>query len=97
MIEYTVSHGAAADSLTAVSLLQQCQEESFPLDVEQLKAGKPLAHNSHLKTLAPEIDSKTLLIKVGGHLRHSSHIEQDTIHPIILDAKHPITQLIIQS
>lgn len=104
LIEFTASHGAAADSLTAstykdaeVSLLQQCQQESFPLDSEQLKAGKPLAHNSRLKALAPELDSKTLLIKVGGRLRHSSHIEQETIHPIILDAKHPITQLIIQS
>lgn len=104
LIESTASHGAATSSLTPsayrdaeVTLLQQSQQESFPLDLEQLRAGKPLSHNSRLKALAPELDSETQLIRVGGRLRHSPYLERDTVHPIVLDPKHPITQLIIQS
>lgn len=104
LIESRASHGAAACSLTAsayrdaeVTLLQQSQQESFPLDLEQLRAGKILSHNSRLKALAPELDSETQLIRVGGRLRHSPYLEQDTVHPIVLDPKHPITQLIIKS
>lgn len=104
LIEFTASHRAAADSLTAnayqdaeVTLLQQSQQESFPLDREQSRAGKPLSHNSCLKALAPELDSETQLIRVGGFLRHSLLLGRDTAHPIVLDPKHPITQLIIQS
>lgn len=104
LIESTASHRVANGSLKAsayrdaeVTLLQQSQQDSFPLDLEQLRTGKPLAHNSRLKALAPELDSETQLIRVGGRLRHSLHLEQDAIHPIVLDPKHTITQLIIQS
>ncbi|KAI7805170.1 hypothetical protein IRJ41_000825 [Triplophysa rosa] len=79
------------------TLLQQCQQESFPVDLEHLKAGITLNHSSRLKALAPELDSETKLIRVGGRLRHSSHLEQGSKHPIVLDPKHPVTHLIIQA
>lgn len=104
LIEATAFHGAASANLTdndyrnaEVIVLQRCQEESFPLDLEQLKAGKPPAHNSRLKALAPELDSEIQLIRVGGRLRHSSYLDQDSMHPIVLHPKHPVTQLIIQA
>lgn len=36
------------------------------------------------------------LIRVGGQLRHTSALDEGEIHPIVLDPKHPTTQLIIQ-
>ncbi len=80
-----------------ISVLQQAQQECFPSDLEQLRAGKPLARNSRLKALAPELDGESKLIRVGGRLRHSTYLETDNMHPIILDPRHPITKLIIQS
>lgn len=77
--------------------MQQAQKESFPSDLEQLRNGKPLACNSRLRALAPELDGESQLIRVGGRLRHSPYLEPDNMHPIVLDPRHPITKLIIQS
>ncbi|KAK7889113.1 hypothetical protein WMY93_024673 [Mugilogobius chulae] len=96
-------HGAAAGSLTAddyqqaqLSLLQQVQLDSFPSDYAQLQSGKPVAKSSRLLKLAPEFDVNNQIIRVGGRLRHGDALEPDTVHPIVLDAKHPITFLLIQ-
>ncbi|KAK7912513.1 hypothetical protein WMY93_012724 [Mugilogobius chulae] len=59
-------------------------------------AGKPVAKSSRLLKLSPEFDINNQLIRVGGRLRHSDALEPDTVHPIVLDAKHPITFLLIQ-
>ncbi|KAK7891694.1 hypothetical protein WMY93_023657 [Mugilogobius chulae] len=48
-----------------------------------------------LLKLAPELDSAQL-IRVGGRLRHSPHLSPDTVHPVVLDYKHPLSQLIIK-
>ncbi|KAL0151955.1 hypothetical protein M9458_052762 [Cirrhinus mrigala] len=104
LIESMALQGAADGKPTAsdyrsaeISALQEAQQECFPSDLEQLRTGKPLAGNSRLRALAPELDGETKLIRVGGRLRCSPYLEPDNMHPIILDPRHPITKLIIQS
>lgn len=66
----------------------------FPF-IDALKKGKALPRQSRLLPLSPELDSELLLIRVGGRLRQSQDLDPDIIHKIILDSKHPTTQLII--
>ncbi|XP_076847529.1 uncharacterized protein LOC143493189 [Brachyhypopomus gauderio] len=98
-------HGAAdpndpltAESYAAAELeaLQQAQRESFLEEITQLKAGKPIAKSSRLLLLAPEFDEEIGLIRVGGRLRRNPDMTVDEVHPIVLDPRHALTQLIIQ-
>lgn len=96
-------HGTAEGGLTArdfkeaeLLLLQQIQRECFAADVAHLKAGKAVPTSSRLVTLAPELDDTTQLIRVGGRLRRSTLLDQDAMHPIVLDPQHWITKLIIK-
>ncbi|CAI5683933.1 unnamed protein product [Oreochromis niloticus] len=79
-----------------ILLLMKAQSESFPEEAKALRSGRPLPTNSRLNSLSPEYDKDTELIRVGGRLRRVEQLELDTIHPIILDPKHPLTKLIIQ-
>ncbi|XP_026105544.1 uncharacterized protein LOC113077350 [Carassius auratus] len=79
-----------------LTALRQIQAESFPDEILHLKSGKPLPSNSRLLCLAPELDIRTNLIRVGGRLRQISQLDEDTIHPIVLDPHHPLTKLIIK-
>ncbi|KAL7883614.1 hypothetical protein SRHO_G00012720 [Serrasalmus rhombeus] len=79
-----------------LAVLCQAQVDSFPGEVACLKAGKPVPTTSQLLTLAPEFDHSCHLIRAGGRLRHSSLLEQNEIHPIVLSPHHPITKLIIK-
>lgn len=78
-----------------LTALPQIQVESFPDEVLHLESGKPLPSNSRLLCLAPELDSNTHLIRVGGRLRQISPLEEDNIHPIMLNPQHPLTKLMI--
>ncbi|KAE8292497.1 hypothetical protein D5F01_LYC09867 [Larimichthys crocea] len=96
-------HGAAKEALKAedyrkaqVSLLQRVQLECFPMELAQLRSSKPVLRSSRLLTLAPEFDNNDELIRVGGRLHHSSQLDPEAIHPVVLDTQHPITQLIIK-
>ncbi|XP_026219876.1 uncharacterized protein LOC113164689 [Anabas testudineus] len=96
-------HGAANTPPTADnyreaenSLLQRVQQECFPDDYQRLMMGKSISSSSRIITLAPEFDNVAHLIRVGGRLRHTTAIEEETLPPIILDPKHKITQLLIQ-
>lgn len=98
-------HGAAADpggsptvenfKEAELSLLRAAQLECFPEEVDCLMTGKGIPSSSRLLTLAPEMDKSLQLIRVGGRLRRCSE-EVDTIHPMVLDPKHPVTRLLIQ-
>lgn len=77
-------------------LLQQAQQDCFPVELAHLRAGKQLPKGSRLLTLAPELDTTTQLIHVGGRLRHSNHLDPGTVYTIELDHQHPLTQLIIR-
>lgn len=94
----TATHIPTADDYKRAELavLRQSQTESFPEELSYLRAGKPLPKNSRLLCLAPEFDEDIELIRVGGRLRQTSQLEEDTIHPIVLDSRHPITKLIIR-
>ncbi|XP_041839808.1 uncharacterized protein LOC121638843 [Melanotaenia boesemani] len=78
-------------------LLQTCQADSFPEEVQALKVGKPVSPHSRLRMLVPEMDAGTGLMRVGGRLRHISHLSEEDIHPIILDNKQHVTHLLIKA
>lgn len=95
--ENSPSNATAEDYKEAeLTALRQIQAESFPDEVLHLKSGKPLPSNSRLLCLAPELDNSTDLIRVGGRLRQISPLEEDNIHPIVLNPHHPLTKLIIK-
>jgi len=50
--------------------------------------------NSQLAALAPFLD-KTGIIRVGGRLKHAN-LPYDQKHPIVLPAKHYITEIILR-
>ncbi|KAI3376264.1 hypothetical protein L3Q82_016772, partial [Scortum barcoo] len=76
--------------------LPEAQLESFPEEVKALISDRPLPTSSSLGSLSPEYNKDTGLIRVGGRLRRAEQLELDTIHPVVLDPKHPLTNLIIQ-
>ena len=98
-------HGAATPTDPAaedvrqaeLALLRTVQRDCFPEEFILLSTGKPVSASSRLLTLAPEFDSGVQLIRVGGRLRRCESLEEDTLHPIVLDPHHPITKLIIQN
>lgn len=47
-----------------ITLLKQCQAESFPVELKLLLASKPLPLNSKIRALAPHLDKVTGLIRV---------------------------------
>ncbi|KAK7939924.1 hypothetical protein WMY93_003250 [Mugilogobius chulae] len=73
-------HGAALDAPRTAESFRQAELSSL---------------DSRLLTLAPEYDSETQLIRVGGRLRRCDSLSSETLHPIVLDSHHPITKLII--
>lgn len=88
---------SAQDYVAAeISLFKQAQAMCFPVELDTLTCGKSLPPNSRLVSLAPEIDQSTGLIRVGGRLRRSELLRPDTVHPIVIDPKHPLSQLLIQ-
>ncbi len=98
-------HGAAGQSgeptanayqAAETCILQKVQNESFPEELQRLKSGKALQHNSRLLTLAPEYDTATNLIQVGGRLRRAETLDPALKHPIVLDSKHPAVKLLLQ-
>ncbi|XP_024865045.1 uncharacterized protein LOC119617585 [Kryptolebias marmoratus] len=92
------NHPLTADSYAAAELeaLQQAQKESLLEEITQLKDGKPISKSSRLLLLAPEFDEKTGLIRVGGRLRRNPDLTVEEVHPVVLDPRHALTQLIIQ-
>ena len=77
-------------------LLQRAQSECFPEECNALKADEAIPKSSKLLPLSPEYDSDTGLIRVGGRLRRVETLDYENIHPIVLNPRHPLTQLIIK-
>lgn len=87
----------AADFITAEKiLLAQAQMDSFPEEVKALTSNRPILPDSRIGSLSPEYDEGEGLIRVGGRLRHTEHLERDAMHPIVLDPRNHITKLLIQ-
>ncbi|XP_026101210.1 uncharacterized protein LOC113072449 isoform X1 [Carassius auratus] len=98
-------HGAAGESgeptantyqTAETFILQKVQSERFPEELQRLRSGKPLQHNSRLLSLTPEYDTSTNLIRVGGRLRHAETLDPALKHPIVLDSRHPAVKLLLQ-
>ena len=81
--------------LTATSTVPDSSQHQSWSDLVTA-AGQALTQSDKVSTCAPaELDPDVGLMRVGGRLR-SHDLDPDIIHPIILDPKHPITQLIIK-
>lgn len=88
--------GALEYQQAETSLLRQAQLDSFPTEYQALTTGKLIPLSSRLLTLSPELEKTTALIRVGGRLRRATNLSYSTLHPIVLDPKHPITRLLIK-
>ncbi|XP_018307367.1 uncharacterized protein [Mycetomoellerius zeteki] len=75
-------------------IIQWTQEEAFPKEIKNLRAGKIIDNRSTLINLKPLIDNVGLL-RVGGRL-NKVKISEEQKHPIILPAKHHITMLLLR-
>ena len=75
--------------------LQFIQQQSFPLELKQLKEGKNVKVNSPLLKFNPYYDGDDKLIKMGGRLQFSD-LTEDEKHPIILPNKSYIVKLIAE-
>ena len=90
-------HISPSRTKAETALISRAQSQSFPEEYQALKLGKEITPNSRLAPLSPEFDKALEIILVGGRLRESKDLEPDTIHPIVLDPKHPRTQLLIKN
>ena len=72
------------------------QKESFPEELDLLRAKLPLPKGSRLLPLRPFIDDSQSILRVGGRLSHSK-LCYSKMHPIILHAAHPVTKVIVET
>ena len=85
---------SADDYQEAESSTETSQQDSFPEEFNLLRNGKLVAATSRLLTLTPEYDETVKLIRVGGRLRGNDQLEPDSIHPVVMDQRHKVTQLL---
>ncbi|KAI8438475.1 hypothetical protein MSG28_010976 [Choristoneura fumiferana] len=76
------------------SLIKLAQQQLFHEEIQILHKNKQLNTKSHISSLTPFIDSQGIL-RVGGRL-DASHYSYDKKHPMLLLAKHTLTQLIMK-
>lgn len=88
----TVSELTAAENYW----LRVIQRESFPTELDQLRRGLPLPKNSRLLHFRPLWDKDLSVLRVGGRLSNSE-LSFSQSHPVILEGRHPVTKLLIQS
>ncbi len=90
------SMSAEASIQTEIALLHGEQTDSFPEEFKALQMQKPVLTSSRLRTLSPVYDQSLCMILVGGRLHKAEVLEEDEIHPIVLDPSHPVTKLLIK-
>ncbi|XP_064475786.1 uncharacterized protein LOC135389683 [Ornithodoros turicata] len=85
----------SAQELHSAELLwvRRTQLECFGADVVDLQAARPISRSSALLTLNPYLDANSLL-RVGGRLEFADE-EDSTRHPVLLPAKHRLTELLV--
>jgi hypothetical protein len=74
-------------------LVKKCQSQSFNKDIQNLSEGRPLHHRSRLLSLNPFVDPSGVL-RVGGRIGNSNY-HYNKKHPLLLDAKHHFTKLLM--
>jgi len=72
-------------------LVKQAQMERFQKEIKELKGGKEVSKQSHLKQLTPIMDELGVL-RVGGRLNRA---ELPSAHLTIPPKKHHITRLVV--
>lgn len=77
-----------------LAIVGMVQREVFADELKALSEGKSVARSSPLRWFTPAVDENGIL-RVGGRLSHSQETH-DTKHPMVLPAKHPLTQLIFE-
>lgn len=75
----------------------RAQQDCFSADLQQLRASKPLSSSSCLLTLSSVLDDAAQLIRVCGHLRRTPFLDTETIHPVVIEPTHKVTQLVTQA
>lgn len=91
-----VSQALSAEELqrACTLLIKLSQFETFYKEIETLSKGHQLHNKSKLLPLNPFVDSEQVL-RVGGRLGNSK-FDYNKKHPILLDAKHSFTKLLIK-
>jgi len=74
--------------------IRKTRELSYPDELRDLQAGRPVRKNSKLLSLHPFVD-KDGLIRVGGRLQ-AALIDYDQKHQVILTPKCHLSELIVQ-
>ncbi|GBN29577.1 hypothetical protein AVEN_119816-1 [Araneus ventricosus] len=77
-----------------IYILREVQVRTFGNEIHSIKQCGNVTPNSKLKSLSPFLDSQGIL-RVGGRLRNSI-LPYNSKHPILLPAKHKVTDMIIQ-
>ena len=86
--------GAAEFGKGEMLAVRQVQLEVFRSTIESLQSNRVSAR-SPLQKLAPFVDEVGIL-RVGGRLQHSQ-LPYDARHPMILPARHHVSELVIRS
>ncbi|KZS18189.1 Uncharacterized protein APZ42_015704 [Daphnia magna] len=76
-----------------LSLVRQCQEESFAEELNRLRKKKALISTSSLLALAP-IMSEDGLLRLGGRAGRA-RLPYNQLHPPFLPGRHPFTEKIV--
>ncbi|GBM33620.1 hypothetical protein AVEN_203665-1 [Araneus ventricosus] len=77
-----------------IYILREVQVRTFGNEIHSIEQCGNVTPNSKLKSLSPFLDSQGIL-RVGGRLRNSI-LPYNSKHPILLPAKHKVTDMIIQ-
>jgi hypothetical protein len=93
ILELTSSELASAENF----LLRKIQWESYKNEVMNLKKDVPLNSDSNLFKLSPFLDRADGLMKIKGRIYAARLVSESMKTPIILDAKHSSTKLLIQA
>lgn len=75
-------------------LISLAQHECFDVEIQTLKAKKPIKSSSSIANLHPFIDIDGL-IRVGGRLQNSN-LPYGRTHPILLPKRHKLTKLLLE-
>jgi hypothetical protein len=75
--------------------VKRVQASNYGPEIEALKKGRGIHKSSSLQKLTPFLDEEQLL-RVGGRLERFEELPRDARHSIILPAKHPLSNLVIQ-
>ncbi|GBO13466.1 hypothetical protein AVEN_98672-1 [Araneus ventricosus] len=77
-----------------IYILREVQVRTFGNEIHSIEQCGNVTPNSKFKGLSPFLDSQGIL-RVGGRLRNSI-LPYNSKHPILLPAKHKVTDMIIQ-